>query len=553
MEKLKIGLLLDDYLVANHYYKMVEKIEDSHHSKISLVVLRNNSKSRKKKPFIKRLWQTRKKLLFILYSKLEDKLYRQTPDAFEKLDLKSIIECPEIRITPKETKFRDIFLPIDITQIKEHKIDVFIKIGFRVLSGEILKISKYGIWSYKHGSYQAKEGYPSSTREVLQKWDVTGIKLQILAENFDDSKIIFESFTTTDKISVLRNRQNLYWRALHFVPRALNQIFTVGENDFFKMLEENDYDPSFYYNPLFSYPSNYEVFKGVSRNYLLSIKRKIERLFYYEQWILLFEINPQEKISKSFYRFKRVVPPRDRIWADPFIWKKDNMYYVFLEEMLFSENKGKIAVMTIDEKGKYTVPKVIIEEDYHLSYPFVFKEQNELFMIPESKQNKTIDLYKCIEFPFKWEKTKTLINNIKAVDSTILYYKGKYWLFANCRENEETPIHDELFLFHTNDLLSGNWISHPQNPIVSDARYARPAGKIIKVNGRLYRPAQNAAKRYGYGMQIREIVVLSEDHYKERQVQSIYPNWAKDIIGTHTINHIGQLTVIDALSKRRKL
>ena len=86
----------------------------------------------------------------------------------------------------------------------------------------------------------------------------------------------------------------------------------------------------------------------------------------------------------------------------------------------------------------------------------------------------------------------------------------------------------------------------------SDVRCARPAGNIFEQNGKIFRPAQNCSKRYGYGMQLREIITLNENEYEEKQIQSIYPNWQNDLIATHTLNQSGKLTVIDAQIKRRK-
>src|SRR5690606_21018624 len=110
---------------------------------------------------------------------------------------------------------------------------------------------------------------------------------------------------------------------------------------------------------------------------------------------------------------------------------------------------------------------------------------------PETSENKTIELYKCVDFPYKWELSKVLMNNVSAVDSTILKHNNKYWLFCNIKENEGASSLDELFLFYSDSLQEGEWISHPLNPIVSDVSQSRPAGHIFKENGRLYRPSQN--------------------------------------------------------------
>ena len=37
-----------------------------------------------------------------------------------------------------------------------------------------------------------------------------------------------------------------------------------------------------------------------------------------------------------------------------------------------------------------------------------------------------------------------------------------------------------------------------------------------------------------------------------QDIQSIYPNWEKDIRATHSLSNTGKLTVIDAIYRRRK-
>ncbi len=151
-----------------------------------------------------------------------------------------------------------------------------------------------------------------------------------------------------------------------------------------------------------------------------------------------------------------------------------------------------------------------------------------------------------------WERIEIILQGVQAVDSTIFKYNGKYWLFTNIVENDGAPISDELFLFYSDTLLNGTWIPHPLNPIISDVKYARSARNVFIYRGRVYRPSQNCSVHYGYGMQIREILKLTKLEYEERQVQSIHPNWERDLISTHTLNTDHKITVIDALTKRNK-
>jgi len=173
-------------------------------------------------------------------------------------------------------------------------------------------------------------------------------------------------------------------------------------------------------------------------------------------------------------------------------------------------------------------------------------------MIPETKMNKTIELYKCTDFPLKWKLESILFNNIKAVDTTVLKKDGRYWLFANVQKNAGASLHDELFLFSSEKLNSQTWENHPQNPIISDVKRARPAGNFFNYKGSLYRPSQNCSKHYGYAITINQIIDINELTYEEIVVDSILPDWDKKLYSTHTINSVDNLTFIDAQMKRRR-
>ena len=549
MEKLRIGILTDGNDIPAWSYKMLEKIINSDHSEIILLVKKEESDN-ENISFFNRIWRTRKDLFWILYNKLENKIFKANPDAFDLKDIKELINCDEITVKPKETKFSDYILPEDVEEIKSYNVDVFVRLGFRILRGGILKASKYGIWSFHHGDNSVNRGGPAGAWEVIENWDTTGVILQILSENLDGGTILSTSYSATDKVSVIRNKNNYYWKALSMLPRKLNELHTQGEEVFFKSIEQYK-TTDFYYNRLFVNPTNMQVCNFFVRTYSNKIINSIKSLFYFDQWILLYQFNKKNNWSKSFFRFKRIIPPKDRFWADPFVYEKNDNYYIFIEELLYKENKGKISVIEIDEKGNYTAPKTIIEKDYHLSYPFLFEEDNSLYMIPETSENNTIELYKCIDFPLKWELSKVLINNVSAVDTTILKHSNKYWLFCNIKENEGASSLDELFLFYSDSLL-GEWTNHPCNPIISDVSQSRPAGNVFEENGKLYRPSQDSSKNYGYGIKINEIIELTETSYKEETIQSIHPNWEKDLLCTHTINNSGKLTVIDALIRHRK-
>jgi hypothetical protein len=145
-----------------------------------------------------------------------------------------------------------------------------------------------------------------------------------------------------------------------------------------------------------------------------------------------------------------------------------------------------------------------------------------------------------------------LMENLHAVDTTVHYYENKFWLFVNIKENNGASAWDELFLFYSDELLTTRWIPHPQNPVISDVRQARPAGQIFTYNKKMYRPSQDCSCTYGYATNINEIIVLNEREYKEKKITTIFPDWNKKVTAVHTYSHGDGLTVIDAQIKRRK-
>ncbi|MEZ4793739.1 MAG: hypothetical protein R2783_09835 [Gelidibacter sp.] len=547
-KKLRIGLLIDAYTIPLWAYEMVKSIQNSTHSEINLVVKNESASftaSIESKPGN---WNH---LLFSLYQKWDKNHFKPTPDAFEPKNLKDIISCPEIMVRPKVLESKDIFEEQDVKTIDSHSIDVLIKLGFNDLGGALLQCAKYGVWGYHHGDFETHRGNAFGSLELLENWDETRAVLLQLAENIEDSTKIHEAYYSTDHVSMSRNRNVLYYNSATMLPRKLEELYRLGEKVFFGKIKKQATEPLFYSNREFKTPTNIQVIKGLYHNWKRAIGGMISRKFYLRQWIILFQLEKSEKLSKSFHTFKRMMPPKTSFWADPFVIEKNGIYYIFIEEFVFSENKGKISVIEMDQQGNYSEPTIVIETPYHLSYPFLIEENGDLYMVPETEENRTIELYKCIEFPLKWELQETLMDNIMAADTTIYKKDNKFWLFTNVKEYNGTKIANELMLFYCDRLVGGKWTPHPQNPIAIDHHFARPAGNIFNYGERVFRPAQNCSKHYGYGMQIMEIMTLNETEYEERQIQSIYPNWEKDVKSVHTLNFSGRLTVIDATVIRR--
>ena len=84
-----------------------------------------------------------------------------------------------------------------------------------------------------------------------------------------------------------------------------------------------------------------------------------------------------------------------------------------------------------------------------------------------------------------------------------------------------------------------------RNPVVTDARRARPAGRVLRRDGALLRPAQDASGGYGRRIVLNRIDLLAEDDYRETAVASIEPGWLPGVVRTHTYTVDGDVEVLD--------
>jgi len=259
---------------------------------------------------------------------------------------------------------------------------------------------------------------------------------------------------------------------------------------------------------------------------VLSLGKKLADAFIPVQWIIVYK-------RKNDKKWQKIIPDSKVFQADSFIVFKDNKYYVFYEELKFKDWHGYLMAAELDIENNCLVnEKVILQKDYHLSYPSVFKENGTYYMIPESGDANSVDLYECTSFPYKWKKKKKLLDNIQAVDTTPLKTEQGWYLFTT-EILSGASCNDELSIYKSNDLLNEPFKKLYNEPVVTDVSNARMGGHFIQKDGDIYRIAQNCGKRYGHQANINKIVQL-EGGYKEEKVDVIKADFPA--VSFHTYN-----------------
>jgi hypothetical protein len=208
-------------------------------------------------------------------------------------------------------------------------------------------------------------------------------------------------------------------------------------------------------------------------------------------------------------------------------------------------------VSRLSRKGVFEQPVTVLDAPYHLSYPFVFQWRGQWFMMPESSNASRIEVFAARRFPFDWTLEAVLFNPLRAVDSTLVEVEGRWWLFTSQSPHPEVRNYDELYVYHAPTPF-GPWTPHRRNPVKSDARSARGAGRFLWTGRTLFRPAQDASRRYGSAIVIHRIDELTPDRFRETAVSRIEPGWRPGLSGTHTLNACSGLTMVDFRHGRAK-
>ena len=541
--KLKIGLFLDTFQVPAWVYSTIQGVIYENDGEIKLVILNAGKEGEKN--------TDRSRWIYSIFNRMDERLFTKKPGPFKpKNILELLAQVPVLKVHPVQEDHSWLLNEADVRNIKEHDLDILVKFGFEDMQRIPPNLATYGTWFYHHGDIEKMKGGPAGFWEVVDHQPETGSALLAVGAASFNKRVLYRSNYHTYPVSPARHRSYYFWATTPFLKRQVKLLHQYGEEKFLQETEKFNSQayPDIRNNAA---PSNLSAAISIIKIIYKLIQDAWNRFFYVDQWFLLYSLT--RDIDDGFGTFDRLTPPKDKFWADPHVVRENGKYYIFIEELTYLRNKGHISVIEMDEAGNWKAPVKVLEKDYHLSYPFIFNWQGRYYMVPESGANRTIDIYECVEFPHKWRFKQTLMKNVKAVDSSLIHYSGKWWLFTAMAENEAAAPNVELFLYYADDPFTEKWTAHPQNPVISDVKSARPAGDLFIKDGKLFRPSQDCSVRYGYGFDLNEVVALSQTEYCERRTTSARPDWDRNILGTHTFAKQGNLTVIDAFRTIRKM
>jgi hypothetical protein len=430
-----------------------------------------------------------------------------------------------------------------IERIERSGLDVLLCLAGAPALDVLARCADRGVWCLYLG---ASRGLPD---EAPRFWETFGnddlsITTLEIVDREGRQRVAYRATAATDPVSMHRNRRCSYRKAAQLPLRCLAELRRRGRPP--RAEPDRSLEPG---QSRRLKPTNLEMVRFLSRIGLRLVGNRLRDLLLEEQWYVAYRRRAKHPdVSAPFTRLR---PPPGRFYADPFLIHRDGRHYLFFEDWDYAVNRGVISYVEIDESGAHSAPRVALDTGSHLSYPCLFGDGDAVYMLPETGQRGRVELYRAHRFPEGWERERVLIEDVDARDPTLIRHAGKLWLFVALTADKDAAA-DELFLFWS-DSLGGRWQPHPLNPISSDVRSARPAGRLFADGERLIRPAQDCSRAYGWRVALREVERLDERGYRESPVGGIEPvgRWRSQ--RTHTYSADGLYEAVDGLRMRPRL
>jgi hypothetical protein len=563
---LRIGLLLDTALVSAAVASVLRHIQRSDFVRIEVVVY-NSPQDQRNSPHprnsrIRTMLRTlrnptqRQRLAWMLYGELDQKFSPIKEDPLSPVDCSDLLRTIEsLRVAPITKGFVHRFPPEAVEEIRATRVDVLLRFGFNILRGDILTAARYGIWSFHHGDNDYYRGGPAHFWEMWERNPLLGVILQILGEELDAGRVLIKGiFASESGLSLRRNRVQPYWGSTHFVIQKLWELHHYGWDHIqAKMVPPAPYRGK---RKVYRSPKNLEVIRWavpqLVRKASRAMRRAITRSNEIKHWRIAVRITSRCPLCQTadydMRGFRWVESPRDHFYADPFLIRNDRKYWVFFEDYNYTEQRGVISCAELSEDGNIGVVTLALDTGKHSSYPYLFCDGREIYMVPETLEHEAVLLYRCVRFPNEWSLEAELFHG-RIVDTSVCKHNGMWWFFVTMMEPRGNGM--GLYLFFS-ESLTDKWHYHPANPISLDVRAARGAGAIHTCGGQLIRPTQDCSHCYGYAVDLAEIVKLNRIEYEERPILTLTPSWDPKLLAMHTYNHVDRFEAIDGLTLQNR-
>jgi hypothetical protein len=551
---LRIGLLVDGLRLPLWKRSIIELLGEANYADITVVMEADGVASAGDSS-----WRT---LLFRQYRRMDRWLYgsRRAPDPDRLVDCRELlggVPRAELRVGQSGASKRRELAEADAGHLHGLELDVIIDLGSGELDGSIMSASANGVWRCHFGAGPDGGEREAGFRELAGSTPLTTVSLRRFVGCHAPGETLATATTSTVAgVSWALNRFEPLWLGTELIVQMLHRLHQHGPEALEPVPVRDSAAPQ-----TCDQLANSNA--ATVRFLVAALARKARRRLRHpspnlvNEWRMAIRpiLNPTDSIPvlHDASGFVWLESPPGCDWVDPFIVEREGRTWLFFEDYLYDEERGVISAAPVSENGQLGTAQRVLDTGGHLSYPFLFEDGEDVYLLPESADRRSTTLYRATDFPYGWERAVDFGIGLQLLDTTILHENGLYWFFTTVPGRHRSGYTVLLFWAES---LDGSWRPHPSSPICRDIRYARGAGSIIRANGRLFRPVQDGAGGYGRRIHFFEILELTVSTFREEYCGTLDPTALPDaprrLQGIHTYNRSGRFEVIDGVRLERR-
>lgn len=438
---------------------------------------------------------------------------------------------------------------------REHYEFLFRWVSSGIIKGTLLTLgAKRGILSLHHGDINRFRG-TTGFWEWLSGEQMVTCSLQILSSELDGGTIVDEKKIPLDGYG---------WNQAMDEVKRLSHL---ALRDFLHRYESLGFDISkaishirrrlLYDQPIFKEPKSLRflllaIVKLAGQ--ILCRNSSIYATDKRKEWSILVASAEKSAITS----FSQLSAQKGRWYADPFLANVDGERYLLFEDCDAKTNMARISycklppaheIASISKRKRLDLLALpLLDTGSHLSYPYTFSHNQICYLIPESHSVKKVSLYmvqkqknsSCLEAIY----IRDLLYDIDAVDSSIVYLTGMFFLFTTVRREGMGDYSSDLSIYYSDDLLDGTFISHPLNPVISNPCSSRSGGRIWLDGNKMFRAAQSYIPTASNHIEFQEIQVSTEA-FSYKVIDRIYPDWNDRVAKCHNLDFDSEYKTID--------
>ena len=457
----------------------------------------------------------------------------------------------------------------DEERAKNQKFDLLLRgSGLYIEKGEILNsFSRLGVLSLHHGNNIFNRGGPVGFWEVFFR-EESGITAQILTPELDGGKVIYRGRIKTIP-NPAANSANIY----RHTSAVLKTTFSIiacksyptdsSALEFIRQFEVCT-------RSIFKQPS-FVLRIGLSANLLFSslinlcstrIPRYIMSRYWnsYDKWGISLTSDFNKRLESWVPIYPLECNESSNNWvADPFFITISGIDYLLYEYYIFNKRKGVIGYSRLERSSpnskiefKITSSGILLENEFHLSYPCTFNIKNESFFVPENSKNGA-NLYKVLRADSDGNALKSIfirrLLDGYCIDPTYVRLNNYDYLFVTKIDEPGITLH----LFYCRDITKDELIMHPSSPLCVDHSLGRSAGRILvesEDRSTIIRPSQIMKTGYGEGILFSRYQ-LNENNCRLLGVQKKIKSPRKSVYShLHHIDYLGDIATIDYIKNQ---